>query len=99
MILDREPLATVDAPHVSEVVAMAKKDLSPGEELDCIGGFTAYGLVDTAENAAGLLPIGLVQYAKVTGNMSQDDAISLDNVELDESVEVVKLWRAQLEMN
>ncbi len=99
VILDHEPLATVDAPHVSEVVAMAKKDLTPGEELDCIGGFTAYGLVDTAQNAAGYLPIGLVQYAKVTGAMSQDDPISLDNVELDESVDVVKLWRAQLEMS
>ncbi len=99
VILDREPLATVDAPHVAEVVAMAKKDLSPGEELDYIGGFTAYGHVDTAENAAGLLPVGLVQYAKVTGEMAQDDPISLDKVELEESVEVVKLWRAQLEMS
>ncbi|MEE9417367.1 MAG: hypothetical protein V3V01_18955, partial [Acidimicrobiales bacterium] len=91
-------LATVDGPHVAEVVAMAKKDLAANEELDCIGGFSAYGHIDTAENAAGYLPMGLVQFAKTTAAIVQDEPISLAKVELDDSFDVVKLWRAQLEM-
>lgn len=99
VIMDGEPLATVDSPHVAEVVAMAKKDLGDAEQLDCIGGFSAYGHIDTTANAAGYLPIGLVQFAKTTAAIAQDEPISLDKVELDGSVDVVKLWRAQLEMS
>jgi len=34
LILDNEPLATIDAPHVAEVVAIAKKDLAAGEDRE-----------------------------------------------------------------
>ena len=93
LMLDNEPLATIDAPHVAEVVAIAKKDLLTDEALDCIGGFSAYGHIDTAENAAGYLPVGLVEYASMTADVSQDQAIPLDAVSLDESKTVVKEWR------
>ncbi len=93
IVLDREPLATVDQPHVAEVVAMAKKDLGAGESLDCIGGFTVYGLADTAEGAAGMLPVGLVNYATMVNDVAQDGAITLADVQLDEDEPLVKLWR------
>jgi len=94
LILDNEPLVTVDAPHVAEVLAIAKKDLVAGEDLDCIGGFSAYGHIDTAENAKGFLPVGLVEYASMTGPVAQDQAIPLDMVALDESKTVVREWKA-----
>lgn len=93
LILDNEPLATIDAPHVAEVVAIAKKDLAADEDLDCIGGFSAYGHIDTAEGAAGYLPVGLVEYAKTTQPVAQDDPIPLASVELD-NVTIVREWKA-----
>ena len=37
---------------VCEVVAMAKRDLKAGEEVDSIGGFTVYGVIERADVAA-----------------------------------------------
>lgn len=93
LLLDNEPLITIDAPHIAEVVAIAKKDLASGEKLDCIGGFSAYGHIDTAENAAGYLPVGLVEYASMTADVAQDATIPLSAVALDESKTVVREWR------
>ena len=46
---------------VCEVTTMAKLDLEAGEELDGIGGYTCYGLIDNVEDARrdDVLPIGL----------------------------------------
>ncbi len=93
LLLDNEPLATIEAPHVAEVLAIAKKDLAVGEDLDCIGGFSAYGHIDTAENAVGYLPVGLVEYASMTAPVAQDEPIPLSAVKLDESRTIVREWR------
>ncbi len=93
LILDGEPLATIDRPHVAEVVAMAKRDLVPGEKLDCIGGFTAYGHIDTAERAAGFLPVGLVEYATMRDAVPVDEPIPLGAVTLDDSCGIVTEWK------
>lgn len=98
LLLDNEPLITVDDPHVAEVVAMAKKDLQVGEKLDCIGGFSAYGHIDTAAAAEGMLPVGLVEYATMTGPMQQDMAIPLTSVSLDTTRTVVREWMAMHEI-
>jgi predicted homoserine dehydrogenase-like protein len=93
VVLDREPLGVVDGPHVAETVAMAKRDLRAGEALDCIGGFTVYGLTDNAEGAAGHLPIGLAAHARMTRDVAADGPLPLAAVELDEDEPVVRLWR------
>lgn len=92
VLLDNEPLATVDGPHVAEVVAIAKKDLRAGEQLDSIGGFSAYGHIDTTKGAQGLLPIGLVEYATMTTKVAQDEPIPLASVSLEDSLTVVREW-------
>ena len=93
LLLDNEPLVTIDQPHVAEVMAIAKKDLSAGEDLDCIGGFSAYGHIDTAENAAGYLPVGLIEYATMTADVKLDEPIPLSAVALDETKTVVREWK------
>ena len=93
LLLDDQPLITIDQPHVAEVVAMAKKDLATGEALDCIGGFSAYGHIDTADGAAGHLPVGLVEYATMTADVAQDQPIPLDAVSLDTTKTVVREWQ------
>lgn len=92
VLLDNEPLATIDQPHVAEVVAIAKKDLDAGEKLDSIGGFSSYGHIDTTAGAAGLLPVGLVEYATTVKTVAQDDPIPLGSVELDKTATVVCEW-------
>jgi predicted homoserine dehydrogenase-like protein len=92
--LDHHGLGHVDEP-VAEVVAVAKRDLRPGERLDGIGGFTCYGQIDTAKGAEGLLPIGLAEHARMRRPVAQDEPIALDDTELDESAEIVKQRRLQ----
>ena len=68
----------------SEVFAVAKRDLKPGDVLDGIGGTTFYSLIDTYETASAerLLPIGLAKHACVTRPVPVDQPITLDDVEL-----------------
>jgi predicted homoserine dehydrogenase-like protein len=79
---------------VAQVVAMAKRDLSAGHAIDGIGGFDVYGEIDTADNAAGLLPIGLADQCVATRAVQSDRPIALDAVELSHSP-LVRLWEAQ----
>jgi predicted homoserine dehydrogenase-like protein len=93
VVLDREPLGTPLERPVAEVVAVAKGDLRPGDRLDGIGGFACYGQVDTAERAAGYLPIALADDATLVRPVRRDEPVPLDAVELDESLELVRLRR------
>jgi len=72
---------------VSEVFAIAKKDLSVGEELDRIGGVSYYSLIDTYETAKkeNLLPIGLAKGAKVVREIKMDKPIRFDDVQVQPS--------------
>ena len=72
---------------VSEVFAIAKKDLSVGDELDSIGGISYYSLIDTYETAKkeNLLPIGLAKGAKVVRKIKMDEPIRFDDVQVQPS--------------
>jgi predicted homoserine dehydrogenase-like protein len=81
---------------VSEVFAVAKKDLKPGDELDMIGGVSYYSLIDTYETSRkeNLLPIGLAKGAVVKHDIKMDEPITMDDVEVKTS-NVYKLWDLQ----
>jgi predicted homoserine dehydrogenase-like protein len=98
VVLDRQPLGAPPGPPAAEVVAVAKRDLRAGETLDGIGGYTCYGVVDTIDGAAGLLPIGLAQHATLRGRVRRDEPVPLDAVELDEEAPLVGLRRRQDEL-
>ncbi len=68
----------------SEVFAVAKQNLKPGDSLDGIGGTTYYSLIDTYENAKTecLLPIGLAKGAKIIRPVKIDDPITCQDVEI-----------------
>ena len=93
--VDRQPLGVPVGAPVAEVVAVAKQDLHPGDQLDGIGGFCCYGHVDAAAEAQGLLPIGLAEHARLTSRVARDEPIALDAVELDEDADMVRLRRQQ----
>lgn len=89
-------LAPLDEP-VAENMAVAKRDLRPGETLDDFGGYTFHGVMDRAETARGLnaLPAGLAPGARVVRPVTLGKILTWDDVELDEGSTVVKLRRQQ----
>ena len=69
---------------VSEVFAVAKRNLKAGEMLDGIGGTTFYSLIDTYQAAKNecLLPVGLAKGACLLRSVKMDQPISCQNVEI-----------------
>lgn len=96
--LDRHGLGVPAGEPVAEVVAVAKRDLAAGDQLDGIGGFDCYGHVDTVQRAAGLLAVGLSAHARMTRPVLRDEPIPLDAVELDAGADIVELRRRQDEL-
>ncbi len=76
-------IAPIGAP-VCEVLTMAKRDLSSGEVLDGIGGFTCYGVLENMEVSMrdNLLPMGLSEGCRLKKAVSKDQPLSYDDVEL-----------------
>jgi len=73
-------------PPVCEVATIAKRDMEPGEELDGIGGYNCYGLIDNVENARrdDVLPIGVAAGARLSRAVAQDQPITNADVTLPE---------------
>ncbi len=95
---ERQPwIVPKDNGLVSEVIAVAKKDLVSGEIIDGIGGYTIYGLLDSYENAKNLncLPIGIAQGAVLKRNVKKDDIILFSDVEFPEKTVLQKLRKLQ----
>ena len=81
---------------VSEVFAVAKRNLETGEVLDAIGGTTYYSLIDTYEKAKDecLLPIGLAKGARVLRPIAMDTPITCGDIEMRPST-VLELRKLQ----
>jgi predicted homoserine dehydrogenase-like protein len=82
---------------VADVLTIAKKPLSPGEQLDTFGGYTFFGVMETAAKARALdaLPVGLAPGARITRPVAAGQVITWADVALDEASTVVKLRRRQ----
>lgn len=78
---------------VAEVAATSKKVLTPGETLDGEGGYTVYGTLLEAAQAADkqLVPIGLCRGAKVKTHIGLDSMITEADVDLPSSEFIDKL--------
>jgi len=96
VIRKRSNMAPLDR-LVSEVFAVAKRPLKPGDTLDGIGGSTFYSLIDTYDVAQreGLLPVGLAKGARVIKAVEQDQPITYEHVELHEPSTILSLRRLQ----
>ena len=76
----------------AEVASIAKKDLKKGEKLDGEGGFCARGKLITSEKSKKekILPLGLTDNAILKKDISKDEIIKLDDVNLDLPEEVIE---------
>jgi predicted homoserine dehydrogenase-like protein len=82
---------------VASAVAVARKNLSPGDELDGEGGYTVYGLIEKAETATPrrLLPIGMTHGLKVLRPVAAGQPLTFDDVERPAHSMLWDLWEKQ----
>jgi predicted homoserine dehydrogenase-like protein len=85
-VLDGEPTG-VPTHHAAEVVAAAKRDLDPGEEIDGPGGETVYGQAIDADAAAeaDYVPFELLDGAEMRRPVERDEYITYDDVAVPDS--------------
>lgn len=79
----------------AEVVAVAKRDLTPDERLGGIGSADYYGYIYPVASATGMLPLGLAGNARLLRPVKTGEAIPRDAVELAEGSFVAALRRIQ----
>ena len=87
------PLGRRTPEPVAACVAVAKRDLRAGEQLDGIGGGACYGMAAPTDEATELLPVGLASDAMIRRDVPMDRPIKLADVELDEDADLVRLHR------
>jgi len=92
-----EPTCVATYGLLTEVIAVAKKDLKPGDMLDGGGGFTIRAENDWAYIAKeeNLVPFGLLEGAKIIKDVKKDQAITADMVELKTDTMIYQLRMLQ----
>ncbi len=96
-VLKGETTVATDRPPTAETVAVAKRDLKAGETIDALGGFTVYGMIESAADAraADQLPLGLAPGAVVTKDIEIGQTLTYADVELDDDSMIRQLRRLQ----
>lgn len=85
---------------VVEVITLAKVDLKKGDFIDEIGGYKTYGECENANisRKENLLPMGLADGCKVLKDITKDQVLTFEDVELPEGRLIDKLWNEQKEL-
>lgn len=89
-------MAPLAGPSV-EVIAVAKKNLRAGDEIDGIGGYTVYGQAEKSPVAReeDLLPMGLAEGCRLRRDVPRDSVITFADVRLPEGRLCDRLWQEQ----
>ncbi len=92
--LRHEPTGSPLSFH-ADAIAVAKRDLKPGEMLDGEGGFTVWGRLMPASDslALGGLPIGLAHHVKLKHAVKKGAALRWADVDVDEAGGAVRARR------
>ncbi|MGP3915926.1 NAD(P)H-dependent oxidoreductase [Nonomuraea sp. 10N515B] len=95
-VLDRTP-SLAPTSWTAEVVAVAKRDLKPGDVIDGIGGHLVRGLIEAAGVAAheGLVPLGLAAGATLLREVPAGEPLTRDAVALRDDTVIATLRRLQ----
>ncbi|WP_342364258.1 homoserine dehydrogenase [Terrarubrum flagellatum] len=94
VVLGKADMQPLDRP-VAECVAVAKRDLQPGQTLGKIGEYDYRGFAMTWSEArdAGALPLGLAEKAKVTKPIKAGEKLSYDNCTPDDGLVITQIRR------
>jgi predicted homoserine dehydrogenase-like protein len=97
-IVQGRPTGELAGGPVAELIAVAKRDLAPGDELDGGGGYTVYGLSERADVARRerLLPFGFTyEGTRVRRPVAMDTALTWDDVDVDTTSALLELRQEQ----
>jgi predicted homoserine dehydrogenase-like protein len=96
-VIHRDPTVAPMAGPVCEVLTVAKRDLKAGEQIDGIGGFCVYGLIDNADAARAIaaLPIALSEGCVMRHDIPKDQVLSFADVETPTGRLTEALWKEQ----
>ena len=96
-LVQGRPTGELNSGMVAELIAIAKRDLQPGDELDGGGGYTVYGLSERYEVAKRerRLPFGFAYSGRVKRPVKRDAALTWDDVEVDTSTFLYRLREEQ----
>ena len=85
VVLNKRAVLKPDFGFKTNVYAYAKKDLKKGENLDGLGGFGCYGLIEncTDNKLKAGLPICLAENVLLKRDIPKDDKIYLEDIEYD----------------
>lgn len=74
----------------SDVLTLAKRDLTAGQKLDELGGYDYYGLMEKADVFAKekALPAGLAEFATMKVDARKDAVLTYDMVDLEPNVAI-----------
>src|SRR5258708_12490834 len=86
-VVQGRPTGDLRGGLVAELIAVAKRDLKPGDELDGAGGYAVYGLSERYEGSQEqrLLPFGFAYRWRLKQAGAKDNALSWDDVEVERS--------------
>lgn len=73
-------------PPTCDSIAIAKKDLKPGDQIDGLGGFATYALIDNYSTsvAEDCLPMGVADGCTMRTAVAKDEPIRYGDVEIPE---------------
>ena len=79
----------------ADVIATAKRNLQVGELLDGEGGYTVFGklMPSSLSLANSHLPLGLAHHLKLKKNITKDQPLTWQDVEIDSSLNAYQLRR------
>jgi len=85
-VLFQDPVMAPLGGPIVDVVTTAKIDLKAGETLDGIGFYMTYGQCENSDvtQAQNLLPMGLAEGCRLKRDVSKDQVLTYDDVELPE---------------
>lgn len=96
-VIHGRPTGDLRGGMVAELVAVAKRDLKPGDPLDGAGGYAVYGLSERYEvsQSGRLLPFGFAYSGRLKWAVGQDQALSWNDVEVNRSGFLYELRQEQ----
>lgn len=96
-VLFNDPVLTPQGGPRVGVVAVAKKDLVPGDLIEDFGGYEVYGVAENIDEIRRerLLPVGLALGARLARPVAKDSVLTFDDVQIPSGRLVDRLYAEQ----